>query len=114
MGIGTAANTHAMYGTIEHQHLDALVCWATGDFPDAGLNLVGCRDGRWFVEVDHGDRYDSMEGISKPNLSPYVQPRFFSSEQAAREFAISCIKRAHPEAALKNLQDWFDDYDKGE
>ncbi|MDR9836925.1 MULTISPECIES: hypothetical protein [Herbaspirillum] len=77
MGIGTAINTHAMYGTIGHQHLDALVYWATGDFPDAGLNLVECRDGRWFVEVDHGDRYNSMEGISKPNLSPYVQPQFF-------------------------------------
>ena len=114
MGIGTAANTHAMYQTIGHQRLDALVYWASGDFPDAGLNLVECQDGRWFVEVDHGSRFNHILGISKPNVAPYVEPKFFDSEQEVREFAIVCIKQAHPEVADKNLQQWFDDYDEDE
>ena len=114
MGIGTVANTHTMYRTIGHQHLDSLVYWASGDFPDAGLNLVECQDGRWFVEVDHGCRFDGIDGISRPNMIPYVEPRFFDSEQEVREFAIACLKQAHPEIASKNLQEWFDDYDKDE
>lgn len=114
MGIETVANTHAMYQTIGHQHLDSLVYWATGKFPDAGLNLVECRDGRWFVEVDYGVQFDGIEGISRPNVAPYVEPRFFSTEQAVRDFAIACIKQAHPEVADKNLQEWFDEYDRDE
>lgn len=114
MGTGTAANTHAMYQTIGHQHLDSLVHWASGEFPDAGLNLVECQDGRWFVEVDHGSRFNHIDGISRPNVSPYVEPRFFGSEHEVREFAIACIKQAHPEVAGKNLQEWFDEYDRDE
>lgn len=52
MGIGTAANTHRMYDTVGHEHLDGLVNWAIGEFPDTGLLLIECRDGRWFVEVE--------------------------------------------------------------
>lgn len=114
MGIGAVANTHAMYQTIGHQHLDSLVYWATGEFPDAGLNLVECQDGRWFVEVDHGNRFNQIDGISRPNIAPYVEPQFFGSEQEARVFAIACIKQAHTEVGNKNLQEWFDDYDRDE
>ncbi|MGH8376795.1 MAG: hypothetical protein ACRER6_16210, partial [Pseudomonas sp.] len=71
MGISTAANTHALYRTVGHHHLDSLVYWATGDFPDAGLNLVECEDGRWFVEVDHGIKFDGTAGLSSPNIAPY-------------------------------------------
>jgi len=37
MEIVSAANSHAMYQTIDHQHLDSLVVWATRDFPDSGV-----------------------------------------------------------------------------
>lgn len=114
MGIGTAANTHAMYRTISHVHLDSLVNWALKDFPDAGLNLVECEDGRWFVEVDHGVLYDGMAGVSCPNVSPYVAPQFHVDEKAARVFAIECIKKAHPELVNRDLQPWFDEYDSDE
>lgn len=33
MGHGVAANTHAMYGTVSHMHLN----WVLGEFPDAEL-----------------------------------------------------------------------------
>ncbi|MBF6649142.1 hypothetical protein [Methylobacter sp. BlB1] len=57
MGIrsySVAVNTHAMYRTVSYTHLDTFVDWVLGEFPDAGLNLIECADGRWFVEVDHG------------------------------------------------------------
>jgi len=114
MGIGTAANTHAMYRTINHVHLDVLVNWALNEFPDAGLNLVECDDGRWFVEVDHGIRFNGMQGVSCPNVAPYVEPQFHADEKAARVFAIACIKNAYPELAKRDLHEWFADYDRNE
>lgn len=110
MGIGTAANTHAMYGTVSHTHLDCLVNWAIGEFPDAGLNLVGCGDGQWFVEVDHGGAFDHLDGISKPNVSPFTEPRFFTSEGEALGFAIECIKVVYPKLASRtDLASYFDE-----
>lgn len=114
MGYETAVNTHAMYRTISHVHLDSLVNWAMKDYPDAGLNLVECEDGRWFVEVDHGSRYNGMAGVSCPNVAPYIEPQFHADEKAARVFAIACIKQAHPELADRDLQVWFDEYDLDE
>ena len=112
MGSGTAANTHAIYRTISHRHLDGFVNWVMKEFPDAGLNLVECEDGRWFVEVDHGIRYDGLAGLSRPNVEPYVAPHFHSSEQAALSFALACIKQAHPELADRDLPALFAEYDR--
>lgn len=104
------ANTHAMYRTISHDHLDTFVNWVLGEFPDAGLMLVECQDGRWFVEVDHGIRFDGMPGVSCPNATPYVEPTFFGDESAATAFALECIKQAHPELANRDLRKCYDDY----
>jgi hypothetical protein len=111
MGIGSAANTHSMYKTIHHEHMDGLVYWARGEFPDAGLNLVECADGRWFVEVDHGTDFDGVDGVSKPNVAPFVQPRFFIAEIDAREFAYSCIKMVYPDLKDKDLSEYYSDDD---
>jgi len=46
MSNSEVVDTHKVYDTINHEHLDSLVSWATGEFPDAGLNLVECADGR--------------------------------------------------------------------
>lgn len=109
MGIGTAANTHRMYDTVGHEHLDGLVNWAIGEFPDTGLLLIECRDGRWFVEVEYGDDYDAIAGVSKPNVAPYVEPQFFSSEDDARQFAFTCIKQVYPTLAGRDLAEYYDD-----
>lgn len=109
MGIGNAANTHLMYETIRHEHLDGLVNWARGEFPDAGLSLVGCADGRWFVEVDHGTDFDGLDGVSKPNISPFVPPQFFVTMLEAREFAYSCIKTIYPDLKDKDLSEYYSD-----
>lgn len=110
MDKGQKTNTHALFDTNDHEHLDGVIQWATKKgYPNSSLNLVGCRDGRWFVEVDFGSAFDSINGISKPYASPYVEPIFFTSEDAARAFAFEAIKKIHPEVAGLNLEDYYED-----
>ncbi|MFM0265488.1 hypothetical protein [Paraburkholderia sediminicola] len=110
MGTGTAANTHLMYDTNAHEHLDGVIQWATKKgYPYSSLNLVGCRDGRWFVEVDFGSDFNAIEGISRPNIAPYVEPRFFGDDDAAREFAFAAVRQVHPELADVDLDAYYDD-----
>ncbi|MBV7514581.1 hypothetical protein [Pseudomonas sp. PDM25] len=109
MDTSIAVNTHILYDTISHEHLDGLVSWATGEFPSAGLNLVECADGRWFVEVDHGHAFDHLAGISRPTVAPYIEPDFFQSEAEAQEFAFTCIRQVYPELANKNLSEYYSD-----
>lgn len=111
MSNSEVVDTHKLYDTINHEHLDSLVSWATGEFPNAGLNLVECADGRWFVEVDHGRAFDDIAGVSRPTLTPYTEPAFFQSESEAREFAFTCIKQVYPDLASKDLSEYFSDDD---
>lgn len=67
-------NTHIMFDTISHEHLDNLVNWATGECPDSALCLVECRNGRWFIEQDYGNTFDLFPEISRPKKVPYFEP----------------------------------------
>lgn len=100
MSTRNIANTHKMFHTVGHEHLDTFVLQSTGRYPDSGLNLVECADGRWYVEVDFGAEFDNMEGISRPHSQPYTNPRFFDSRLEALDFAVSCIQQVCPD--LKN------------
>lgn len=108
MGSGKVVNTHDLYKTVNHEHLDGLVCWANnGDYPSSGLNLVECESGCWFVEVDHGTDFDNIDGVSKPDIAPFVEPIFFDDEETARNFAYSCIKTIHPELKDRDLNEYY-------
>lgn len=96
---------------IWHDHLDSLISWATGEWPDDSINIVALKDGRFFVVVDYGDRYDCFEEIFRHDLIPYRAPRFFDSEQSVREFAVSCIKQVHPQLKDKDLLEFFGEDD---
>jgi hypothetical protein len=88
-------DTHRLFNTISHSHLDSLVNWATGEYPDSGLLLVECADCRWFVEVDFGNDYNAIGGVSKPKILPYMDPVFFESRKDGEAFAFECIKKIH-------------------
>ncbi|BCR26233.1 hypothetical protein [Aquipseudomonas alcaligenes] len=102
-------NTHDLYNTISHEHLDGLVSKAIGEFPAAGLNLLECADGRWFVEVDYGSAFDHLAGVSRPTITPYTEPVFFQSEAEALRFAYTCIKQVYPELENKDLSEYYSD-----
>lgn len=99
-------NTHEIYNTINHEHLDSLVNWARGEFPTSGLVVVEYANGKWFVEVDYGHEFDQCEGISKPEVVPFVEPVFFETEEAARGCAHECIRKVYPELAQKDLSEF--------
>ena len=104
-------NTHELYKTVGHIHLDNLVYWALGDFPDSEINLIECEDGRWFVKVDFGVDYDHIEGIDRPNVSPFTEPTFFQTEEEARTFAYECIRMVHPSLNGVDLDVYYSDDD---
>ena len=101
-------NTHEIYSTISHEHLDNLVNWATGNYPDSGLCLVECQDGRWFIEAEYGHAFDSFLGISRPELFPYSEPIFYSNRMCALSYAIEAIKQIYPKVEDKKILEYFE------
>lgn len=104
----TEINTHIKYNTIGHEHLDDLVSWVTGEYPDSGLILVECSNGRWFVEVDYGHDFDSLLGISNPKCITYVEPSFYSSRSDALEFALALINKVYPDLDKTKISEYFE------
>lgn len=103
-----AVNTHQIYDTNYHEHLDSMVMWATGIYPDSGLMVIGTADKRWFVEVDFGTDFDYCNGISRPHVAPYQEPQFFKSENEARDFAISQIRAIDNTFEVLDLHGYFE------
>jgi hypothetical protein len=62
-----------------------------------------CADGRWFVEVDFGNDYNAIGGVSKPKILPYMDPVFFECRKDGEEFAFECIKKIHPTLRERDL-----------
>lgn len=102
-----ASDTHALFNTVACEHLDTLVYWATGEFPDSGLLLVQCQDERWFVEVEFGHGFDGMAGLSFPFVLPYDSPTFFKSEGDARDYAMQCLYSRHPKLLGRDLSAYY-------
>ncbi len=100
-------NTHLMFETITHEHLDNLVNWATGEYPDSGLILVECKDGRWFIEQEYGHAFDSFSGISSPKIEPYLEPNFYSCRDDALDVALELIKRVHRKIDETKIAEYF-------
>lgn len=107
-------NTHRLYHTVAHIHLDTFVNWITRSFPDAGLLLVECQDGRWFVEAEHGPQDRMLPGVSCPTITPFVEPQMFPDQAGALELAFACLKHLHPELASRDLPALYAEYDRDE
>ncbi|MFT4060526.1 MAG: hypothetical protein QM652_13395 [Legionella sp.] len=105
-------NSHRMYNTISHEHLDDLINWVIGEYPDSGLILVECEDGRWFIEQEYGHAYDSFSGISKPKLEPYLEPNFYTNRNKALAMAIELIKRVYKNIDETKISEYFNEGDK--
>lgn len=92
-----------------HRHLDSLVYWASGEFPDSSINIVSLKDGRYFLSVDYGEDYERFSEIFRHDLYPYRAPTFFPTAEAVQAFAIACIKQVHPALGQSDLQAFFTD-----
>lgn len=100
-------NTHIKFNTTSHEHLDDLVSWATGEYPDSGLVLVECADGLWYIEQEYGHDFDSFLGISKPKSIPYLEPTFYRNRDEALVIALELIKQTYKNLNEKKISEYF-------
>jgi hypothetical protein len=103
----TKINTHQMFKTVSHEHLDDLVSWATGELPDSGLIIAECENGAWFIEQDYGHAFDCFPMISKPEIQPYLNPIFFATREEALTIALGLIKQVHRNIDETNIIEYF-------
>ena len=81
-------DTHLLFKTINHTHI------GNGEIE---LDVIECANGKWFVENRWGYEYfEKIEGISNPDILPYVNPIFFETELEAENFAVSQIQKILP------------------
>lgn len=99
-------DTRTLYDKKEHTHLDFFI---DGEYPESGLLLIKCFDGRCFIEVDFGRKYNEIAGISKPEIKPYQEPQFFDDVGTAARFAFDAIIQVYPEADWAYLEDRLSD-----
>lgn len=100
-------NTLQLFDTVHHEHLDTLSMKVDGEYPMDGLLLINCSYGKWFVEVEFGDAYNHVEGISRPSLSHnYQHPRFFDDRKQALQLAVETIRIRHPNLSDEIVAAW--------
>ncbi len=81
-------DTHSLFKTINHIHI------GNGEIE---LDVIECENGTWFVENRWGDEnFETIDGISNPDILPYVNPYFFKTELEAEKFAVTQIQKIIP------------------
>ena len=101
-------NTHQKYSTIEHHHFDFTYRKGDGfDYPNSGLMLVGCADGRWFIEQEHGDEYSRFPGVVKSGEDLETAPMFYPDVNAVAKAAFALIKHVYPTTPDERLEEFL-------
>ena len=91
-----APTTHEIHDTVGHSHLDAIT------HEGGGLLIVECRDGRFYLEVDHGD-FPNSPGLVQKSIDSKTEPTFYEDENTAGAAALEIMRRAYPNIPEK----WF-------
>ncbi|WP_159185357.1 hypothetical protein [Klebsiella pneumoniae] len=99
---------HTRYDTVNHHHLDYLL--DNGEYPDSGLMLIECCDGRWFILQEFGDEYSRFPGVVCSREDDVTEPVFYPDLEAAARAAFGFIGEVYPSDELeKLLADLLDD-----
>ena len=103
-------NTHEKYNTVDHHHFDFSYRTEAGqfDYPSSGLMLVGCADGRWFVQQEFGDEYSEFPGVVKSGEDLDTEPAFYPSVDDAARAAFVFIKQAYPGTPDERLTEFLE------
>lgn len=101
-------NTHQKYQTIGHCHFDFTYrkndSW---EYPESGLLLIECGDGRWFIEQDFGDEYDRFAGVVKSSDDVLTEPTFYANVEDVARAAFALIKQVYPTTPDVRLTDFL-------
>ncbi len=103
-------NSHEKYKTVDHHHFD-FNYRSDGDkfdYPNSGLVLVECADGRWFVQQEFGDQYSQFPGILKSGEDVDTEPTFYSNVDDAARAAFAIIKQVYPGTPDERLTEFLE------
>jgi hypothetical protein len=86
---GRRWNGHVAFDTVEHTHV---CCYFPAEGRDTcDIMVVGCKDGRWYVEDNWGGDANGAAGVWNPFDPSDAGPQFFLSEEAALVHAVSVV-----------------------
>ena len=95
-------DTHHRFDTIEHEHMSSLVRWDHDNSDGLYFMIVGCRDGRHFLESEFGDEiYDQFPDIYSERTDG--DPTFYSSRLAVLNRALEIANALRPLATKTEL-----------
>lgn len=102
-------NTHRKYNTVSHHHFDFTFMTPEGgfDYPDSGLMLVECDDGRWFIEQEFGQEYSQFPGVVKSREDLETEPTFYKDLETVAQAAFSLIKLVYPTTPDTHFTEFF-------
>ncbi|HBK1307273.1 TPA: hypothetical protein HJZ19_004361 [Escherichia coli] len=99
-------NTHEKYMTVDHHHFDFLD--KDSNYPESALMIVGCSDGRWFIQQEFGEEYSRFPGIVKSGSDLETEPTFYADADSAAKAAFSYIIQIYPTTPKSLLDDFLD------
>lgn len=86
---GVRWNGHAAFNTVCHHHVSSY--FPADGHESCDIMVVGCSDGRWYVEDNWGGDANGVEGVWNPFDSSDSGPVFFSSREDAIKYAVAVV-----------------------
>jgi hypothetical protein len=86
---GKRYDGHRAFQTVEHEHVS---CYSPAEGHDTcDIMIVGCVDGRWYVEDNWGGDAKGADRVWNPFDKLTPEPHFFPSREAAKAHAVSVV-----------------------
>jgi len=88
---GTRWDGHAAFNTVDHEHVS---CYSPAPgHKDCDLMVVGCADGRWYVEDIWGVDAAGHDGVWNSKNQNASSPQFFTSKDLAVKHAVAVVAK---------------------
>lgn len=86
---GTRWDGHRAFNTVEHHHVS---CYSPAEGHDTcDIMIVGCADGRWYVEDNWGSDAKGADKVWSPFDQSDEGPHFFPTEDEALKHAVAVV-----------------------
>ena len=80
---------HQAFNTVTHHHVS---CYFPADGHDTcDIMIVGCADGRWYVEDNWGGDAQGAEKVWNPFNREAEEPHFFDNTDSALAHAVAIV-----------------------
>jgi len=104
-------DTHRRFDTNVHEHMSSLVRWDNDNTDGLYFMIVGCRDGRYFLESEFNDDiYDQFPDIYSERTQG--DPTFYPSRLAVLKRALEIATVLRPLATKTELLEEIEDAER--